>query len=435
MLRRSIMNQLISWADSRERKPLLLYGARQTGKTFLLNELAAKTFPGDSVRFDLERDARARQAFEYDLNPEALIRRLSQVAGQRIDSERTLLILDEVQSSNRALTSLKYFCEDMPQLHVAAAGSLLGVAVNQQGFSMPVGKVQTMTLHPMSFDEFLDAMGDGGIIPEIRDCYERAEAFYLHDAMLERFWQYVIVGGMPEAVARFAEDGDYAAARDVQSTIIDLYVADMAKYATPTETARIRDTWNSIPAQLAKENHKFQYKLVKSGGRASLYASSIAWLMAAGLVERCARVASGRLPLAMHEDASAFKIYMSDTGLLSARAELDPSTLLDADYRKQLDLGGIVENYVAQALAANNIALRYWTSGNLAEVDFVMQPHDSTSAMPIEVKSSDNTRSRSLATYRSKYEPTESMRLSTKNFGVDNGIRSVPLYAAFCIGR
>jgi hypothetical protein len=209
----------------------------------------------------------------------------------------------------------------------------------------------------------------------------------------------------------------------------------MAKYATPTETARIRDTWNSIPAQLAKENHKFQYKLVKNGGRASLYASSIAWLLAAGLVERCARVASGRLPLAMHEDASAFKIYMSDTGLLSARAELDPSTLLDADYRKQLDLVGIVENYVAQALAANNIALRYWTSGNMAEVDFVMQPHDSTSAMPIEVKSSDNTRSRSLATYRSKYEPTESMRLSTKNFGVDNGIRSVPLYAAFCIGR
>lgn len=432
-MRRNMLEQLVEWAVSRDRKPLLLYGARQTGKTYLLTELAKTVFPGNCVRFDLERDLRARQAFEMDLDPQSVVRRLSQVSGQPIVPGRTLLILDEIQASNRALASLKYFQEDMPQLHVAAAGSLLGVAVNRQGFSMPVGKVETLTLHPMGFDEFLDAMGEGALVSEIRECHAQSRPFYLHESMLERFWQYVIVGGMPEAVERFAQDGDFAAVRTVQSTIADLYVADMAKYATPVETARIRDTWNSIPAQLAKENHKFQYKLVRSGGRASVYGPSIAWLLAAGLVERCARVSSGRLPLAMHEDASAFKIYMSDTGLLAARSELDPALVLDANYRRQLDLGGIVENYVAQALAVNGVPLRYWTSGNAAEVDFVMQMPGAAVATPVEVKSSDNTRARSLTVYRGKYEPAEAIRLSVKNFGADNGIRSVPLYAAFCL--
>lgn len=432
-MRRNMLERLVEWAVSRDRKPLLLYGARQTGKTYLLTELAKTVFPGDCVRFDLERDLRARQAFEMDLDPQSVVRRLSQVSGQPIVPGRTLLILDEIQASNRALASLKYFQEDMPQLHVAAAGSLLGVAVNRQGFSMPVGKVETLTLHPMGFDEFLDAMGEGALISEIRECHAQSRPFYLHESMLERFWQYVIVGGMPEAVERFAQDGDFAAVRTVQSTIADLYVADMAKYATPVETARIRDTWNSIPAQLAKENRKFQYKLVRSGGRASVYGPSIVWLLAAGLVERCTRVSSGRLPLAMHEDASAFKIYMSDTGLLAARSELDPALVLDANYRRQLDLGGIVENYVAQALAVNGVPLRYWTSGNAAEVDFVMQMPGAAVATPVEVKSSDNTRARSLTVYRGKYEPAEAIRLSTKNFGTDNGIRSVPLYAAFCL--
>lgn len=434
-MRRNIMDQLVEWAVSRSRKPLLLYGARQTGKTYALNELARTVFSGESVRFDLERDSRARQAFESDLEPRNIIRRLSQVSGWQIDPERTLLILDEVQSSNRALASLKYFCEDMPHLHVAAAGSLLGVAVNRQGFSMPVGKVHTLTLHPMSFDEFLDAVGEGGLVAEIRDCYKHAVPFYLHDAMLERFWQYLMVGGMPESVSRFAQNGSFGEVREVQAGIADLYAADMAKYATPVETARIRDTWNSIPAQLAKENHKFQYKLVRSGGRAATYAPSIAWLLAAGLAERCVRVSSGRLPLAMHEDAAAFKVYMADAGLLAARSELDPAMVLDADRRRRIELGGIVENYVAQALAANGIPLRYWTSGNTAEVDFVMQTGDSDVGVPIEVKSSDNTRSRSLSVYREKYAPDEAIRLSTKNFGIDGRIRSVPLYAAFCVGQ
>ncbi|PWG63454.1 ATP-binding protein [Bifidobacterium callitrichidarum] len=434
-MHRNMLARLKDWATSHDYKPLLLYGARQTGKTYLLTELARTVFPGNCVRFDLERDDRARRVFDADLDAETLVRRLEQVSGQRIKPGHTLLILDEIQASNRALVSLKYFHEDMPQLHVAAAGSLLGVAVNRQGFSMPVGKVETLTLHPMSFDEFLDAMGDGAMVPEIRACYEGSEPCYLHDAMMERFWQYLMVGGMPEAVSRFAQTGDYLEVRGIQSAITDLYVTDMAKYATPTESARIRDTWRSIPAQLAKENHKFQYKLVHSGGRASVYSTAISWLLAAGLVERCTCISSGQLPLAMHEDASAFKIYMSDTGLLAARSELDPAMVLDAIRRSHLDLGGLVENAVAQALTANEVPLRYWTSGNTAEVDFVMQSAGMTAGMPIEVKSSFNTRSRSLAVYRGKYAPETVIRISPKNFGMDNGIRSVPLYAAFCIGQ
>lgn len=432
-MKRNALPQLTEWAASRNRKPLLLYGARQTGKTWLLHELASSTFGTDYVRFDLERDGLARQVFEQELDPTTLVHRLSQIARTRINPETTLLILDEVQASNRALASLKYFYEDMPQLRVAAAGSLLGVAVNQRGFTMPVGKVKTMTLHPMGFDEFLEAVGDGRFVDEIRECYRGAKPFYLHEAMLERFWQYLLVGGMPEAVTEFAASGDYGAVRDIQTDIIDLYVADMAKYATPVETARVRDIWNSIPAQLAKENHKFQYKLVKSGGRASTYAVAISWLLSAGLAERCVRVSSGQVPLAMHEDESAFKVYMSDTGLLAARSGLDSTLTLDVGYRRRIDLGGIVENYVAQNLTANNVPLRYWTSGNTAEVDFVIQPPRAVAGVPVEVKSSGNTRSRSLSVYRGKYGPAESIRVSTKNFGLDNGVRSVPLYAAFCI--
>ncbi|PWG59622.1 ATPase [Bifidobacterium catulorum] len=434
-MRRNMMKRLVEWRKTYGHKPLLVYGARQTGKTYLLNEFAKTEFANDYVRVDLERDGRARQVFEQDLEPRILIRRLSQISGTRIDPDHTLLFLDEIQASNRALASLKYFQEDMPQLSVVAAGSLLGVAVNQQGFTAPVGKVQTLTLRPMNFAEFVDALGEGALVEEIRESYRSGEAFYLHDEMLSRFWQYLLVGGMPEAVAEYVRSGSFDAVRVVQMDIADLYSADMAKYASPVETARIRDTWNSIPAQLAKENHKFQYKLVHSGGRASVYAPAISWLLSAGLVERCVRVSSGRLPLAMHEDAAAFKVYMGDTGLLSARSELRQDMVMDAGRRRWVDLGGIVENYVAQHICANGVPLRYWTSGATAEVDFVMQMDDGIAGVPVEVKSSDNTRSRSLSVYRGKYEPGEALRLSTKNFGSDNGIRSVPLYAAFCIGE
>ena len=434
-MKRGVLDDLREWERRRRRKPLLLYGARQVGKTHVLKEFG-RSF--DSfVYCDLERNGRARAVFESsvetDLDPATILRRLSAVLGVVIDPERSLLVLDEIQASNRALASLKYFAEDMPQLRLIGAGSLLGVAVSTQGFTMPVGKVQTCTMHPMTFPEFLAALGEESMVEEIRECYASGSPFYLHDHLMERLWTYALVGGMPEAVADYRENGDFQEVAEVQSDILELYVADMAKYATAGETARIRDVWDSIPAQLAKPNHKFQYKAVRTGGRASRYADAIAWLLSAGLVTRCVNVTSGLSPLKAHEDAETFKIYMADTGLLAQAEGLDAGLMLDEAGRARMDLGGLGENLVGQMLTANGIPLRYWTSNSTAEIDFVYERRGIAGGIPIEVKTSEHVRSRSLASFRAKYDPTEAIRVSAKNFGNENGIRSVPLYAAFCI--
>lgn len=437
-MRRVALDDFVVWKNGKRRKPLLVYGARQVGKTHTLKEFGRAYFDSCAY-FDLERDGRARAVFEgdpnADLDPETIVRRLSTISGRSIDPESTLLVLDEIQASNRALASLKYFCEDMPQLHVVGAGSLLGVAVREKGFTMPVGKVQTYTMHPMTFPEFLDALGEGGLVDEIRESYESGTPFYLHEHMMECLWTYMLVGGMPEAVEVFREDHDFDEVASVQGDIHALYVGDMAKYATASETARIRDVWDSIPSQLAKENHKFQYKMVKSGGRASVYGDAISWLLSSGLIHRCVNVNSGASPLKKHESSASFKIYMSDTGLLAQAEGLSAPMLLDESVRGKLDIGGLGENLVAQMLSANGMPLRYWTSDSTAEVDFVIERKDAVGGIPIEVKTSTHVRSRSLASYRAKYAPAECVRVSAKNFGMENGIRSIPLYAAFCIAE
>lgn len=432
-MQRDAMERLKAWKDQPSRKPLLMYGARQVGKSYLLQQFGAECFENVAY-FDLERQLAVRTAFEGELSVSTIMRKLEQVDGRRIDPSNTLIVLDEVQASNRALASLKYFCEDLPSAYVVAAGSLLGVAVKREGFSAPVGKVETMTLLPMTFPEFLRAIGHELMIKGIEESYRTGEPYVLHDQALDLFWTYLIVGGMPEAVRAYAEDGDFERVRSVQGYVSDLYVADMAKYAAPAETARVREAWASIPAQLAKENHKFQYSTVKSGGRASRYAAALDWLETAGLVIRCVQVTSGQVPLSMQENRSAFKIYQSDTGLLSCSMGLNPSLLLQEDSRKLIDVDALVENYVAQALVAQGITPRYWASQGRAEVDFIIE--DGTArAVPIEVKSSGNVRSRSLSVYCEKYRPARALRLSMKNFGYDGQVGSVPLYAAFCIGR
>ena len=432
-MKRNALRALEAWKQNPRRKPLLVYGARQVGKTYLLKEFGAANFKS-IVYFDLEKQADARAAFEGDLSPRIIMSNLSQVTGRSIDISNTLIVFDEVQASNRALASLKYFCEEMPEAYVAAAGSLLGVAVNREGYSAPVGKVDTLTLPPMTFDEFLSALGQERLAKGIRESYERNEAYFLHDRALDLYRAYLLVGGMPEAVRIYSETGDFDAVSRVQDTILNLYIADMAKYAQPYETARIIEAWKSVPAQLAKENRKFQYKTVRSGGRASQYETALAWLEAAGLVNRCVQVTSGRLPLALHENRTAFKIYLADTGLLSALMRIRPSMLFDEEGRRELDAGAVTENYVAQALVAQGLSLAYWASQGKAEVDFVIDL-GSSKAIPLEVKSSSNVRSKSLSVYRDKYAPPYALRLSTKNFGFENGMRSIPLYAAFCLAR
>ena len=415
-MERNALGDLEAWKRDPRRKPLLMYGARQVGKTYLLKEFGARNFE-EVAYFDLEKQADARAAFQGNLAPETIVSNLSQVSGRSIDVSRTLIVFDEVQASNRALASLKYFYEDMPEACVVAAGSLLGVAVSREGYSAPVGKVDTYTLHPMTFDGF-----------------DRDEPYFLHERALDLYRTYVLVGGMPEAVLVYDETKDFNEVAAVQNNILDLYVADMAKYAQPFETARIVEAWRSVPAQLAKENKKFQYKTVRSGGRASQYETALAWLETAGLVNRCLQIVSGQLPLSLHENRDAFKMYLADTGLLSARMQVRAAMLFDEEGRKELDAGALTENYVAQVLTSRGFDLLYWVSQGKAEVDFVIDV-GMQKAVPIEVKSSRNVRSKSLSVYREKYEPPYAIRLSTRNFGFEGGVKSVPLYAAFCLRR
>ena len=432
-MERNALGDLEAWKRSPRRKPLLMCGARQVGKTYLLKEFGARDF--DKVAyFDLEKQADARAAFRGNLSPETIVSNLSQVAGRLIDVASTLIVLDEVQASNHALASLKYFYEDMPEACIVAAGSLVGVAVNREGYSAPVGKVDTYTLRPMTFDEFLRAIGQEALIEGIQSSFELCEPCFLHERALDLYRAYVLVGGMPEAVLVYEKTKDFSEVAAVQDTILDLYVADMAKYAQPYETARIVEAGRSVPAQLAKENKKFQYKTVRSGGRASQYETALAWLETAGLVNRCVQITSGQLPLSLHENREAFKMYLADTGLLSARMQVRPAMLFDGEGRKELDAGALAENYVAQALTAQGLDLLYWVSQGKAKVDFVVDA-GAPKAVPIEVKSSRNVRSKSLSVYREKYEPPYAIRLSTKNFGFEGGMKSVPLYAAFCLRR
>lgn len=429
-MQRDITDRFVAWKERPQRKPILLYGARQVGKSYALSEFGTTHFEHVAA-FDLERQAAARSAFEGDLDADVILERLSQVIGWRIVPEDTLIILDEIQASNRALASLKYLAEALPHGYVAAAGSLLGVAVSRDGFSAPVGSVEPMTMRPLSFPEFLRATGNELMVAGIRDAFESGAPYALHERALELLRSYMLVGGMPEAVSTYLDEG-IDAARNVQGFIHDLYIADMAKYAAPLETARIREAWASIPSQLAKENHKFQYKTVRSGGRASRYESALDWLETAGLVNRCVQITSGHVPLALHENRAAFKIYQADTGLLAYSMGLSPQLVFDEQARRHADLGAVTENYVAQELVLAGYTPRYWVSQGTAEVDFVIESQ-AGEAVPVEVKSSENVRSRILGVYCGKYEPSRALRLSPKNFGYDGVVHSVPLYAAFCL--
>ena len=430
-MKRNAIQALEGWMKKKTRKPLLLYGARQVGKTYLLKEFG-KTCFDNTLYLDLEKNSELKSAFDGDLSPKTILTKLSQITGHSINTLNTLIIIDEIQASNRALTSLKYFCEEMPQAYIVAAGSLLGVAVNNEGYSAPVGKVDILTLRPMSFDEFLMALGQEALIDGIKECFDTSEAFFLHERALDLYRTYLLVGGMPEPVKRYTETGSFDDAALSQNAILDLYVVDMAKYAKPYETARIIEAWKSIPSQLAKENKKFQYKTVRSGGRAMQYETALAWLETTGLINRCTQISSGQLPLALHENRSMFKMYMLDTGLLAASMGVHTSSLFSESGRSAFDAGAITENYVAQALSANGFNLSYWTSQGKAEVDFIVDL-GLQKAVPLEVKSSSNVRSRSLSVYCDKYEPPYSIKTSTKNFGFENGVRSIPLYAMFCV--
>jgi len=359
------------------------------------------------------------------------MKELSVISGETIFEEKSLIFFDEIQACSKALTALKYFAEEAPGYAVIAAGSLLGVTINRDNSSYPVGKIESVRMYPLDFEEYLWAMGQKNAAEIIRECFATFSACSLHEALLDHYHTYLYTGGMPRVVKEYAESTDLFMADPVKSNINDAYMADIARYAGKAETVKIISVYSSLPAQLAKENHKFMYNVIKSGARVADYAASIDWLKAAGIVLSCHRVSEGRIPLGAYTDPSAFKLYHFDVGLLAAMTGLTAKSLTSETVTGSGFKGAMAENYVAGSFSASGYSLSYWESQGKAEVDFVLQTEKGI--IPVEVKSGDRIRSRSLSEYVNRYSPPFSYRLSEKNFGNENNIRSVPLYAAFCI--
>ena len=426
------MGYLQAWKENPHRKPLILQGARQVGKTWSILEFGCTHY--DNVAyFNFETNPKLNKTFDENISPDYLIPILSHIAGQTIVKGKTLIVFDEVQLCERALTSLKYFCEDAPEYHIVVAGSLLGVAVNRAKFSFPVGKVDMKTLYPMDVEEFMLAMGEGALVERIKECFQTDTPMpsALHDAAMQLYRQYLVVGGMPECVMQFVQTRDYILIRHIQDTILASYLNDMSKYNNLNEIKKTRLAYDNITVQLSKKNTRFQYKLIKKGGRASEFENAIEWLCLSGIVSQVYRVEQIKKPLENYRDIDAFKIYVSDLGLLCAKKDLAANDVLYMVEELNDFKGGMAENYVNVQLTINGYSTYYWESDRGAEIDFVIQREGQL--IPIEVKSADNTRAKSLKVYMDTYKPAYAIKLSAKNFGFEDGKKIVPLYAAFCI--
>lgn len=433
-MERYIAEELLEWKKMEKgRLPFVLYGARQVGKTYVLQHFGRDHYK-NSIYVNFERMPVIAEYFDGDLKPERLIRFLEEYFSDRIIPEQTLIIFDEIQACERALTSLKYFAEEAPEYHIAAAGSLLGVAVHRNQYSFPVGKVIMKTMYPLRFDEFLNATGNGHLTRLICEHYEELSEMpgQTHREIMEWFRRYLFIGGMPAVVRKYVEEGSLVNIPELQHMILNAYIADMAKYASSGECTKIQNAFRSLPAQLAKDNRKFQYKLIRKGATAGLFGDSISWLVMAGVALECDKVTRGELPLPVFRDVSSFKLYMSDVGLLSAFAGIMPENIVRQEL-SDVYKGALSENYVAQTLRAGGHELYYWASDSpCAEVDFVIQRKGEI--IPIEVKYDENVHARSLKHFVKLYQPKQAVRLSARNFGMDEkGMASVPLYAAFCI--
>ena len=429
-MKRLIEQRLYEWKNSLNRKPLLIYGARQIGKTYSMLTFGKEHY-ANVVYCNFESTMDLHAIFERNLDPERIVSAISAMYNTEITKGNTLIIFDEIQACERALTSLKYFQEQANDYHVIAAGSLLGLSINRGLYSFPVGKVDMLTMYPLTFEEFLLATGNEQLVSLIQEAYVKYSPVALHEKAMDLYRTYLVVGGYPAAVQKYLDTGSFNAVRAEQSSISNAYIADMAKYATPSEMIKSIEVYNSLLSQLSKENTKFQYSVIGSKARAKDYEISIAWLKSANVVLHCQRTSEGKYPLSLYEDRTSFKIYYSDVGLLTMRMSIAPNAILQPYNLSDKMRGMMAENFVAEQLAANGFSLYYWTSGNSAEVDFVIQ-QDSYS-IPIEVKSSDNVKAKSLQTYIKKYSPKYSIRISSKHFGNENGIRSIPLYAIFCL--
>jgi uncharacterized protein len=426
-IHRDITQKLIVWKQSSTRKPLILQGARQVGKTWILKSFGQQNFP-DIAYFNFEAQPDLKQFFQQTKEPNRIIRDLSLVAGKTIIPNETLVIFDEIQECNEALNSLKYFQEEAPAYAIACAGSLLGVALNR-GASFPVGKVDFQTIHPLNFSEFLSVSS-----PQLYDYlhqfdYSGAIPDIFFNQLVQQFNLFLISGGMPEAVVTLINEKSIEKTDEVLSGILNAYRLDFSKHTENNNIQKINHIWESLPSQLARENKKFVYRAVKSGARAREYEDALLWLDHAGLIHRIFRNEKPALPLSAYDDLSAFKVYLSDVGLLRRLAGLSASVILDGSLLYTEFKGSLIENYVLQnILPVFDIPPRYWTSGNLAEIDFLVQFN--SKIIPIEVKSNENIRSKSLSVYEKQYQPSLRIRYSLKNFSFDGNLINIPLFLA-----
>ena len=433
---RIAIEKLYRWKESRRRKPLIIQGARQVGKTWLMKEFGRSAYR-DMIYINFDSNSRMAELFASDLNTDRLIMGIELYTGKKIDPDSTLLIFDEVQEVPRALSSLKYFYENAPQYHIICAGSLLGIALHE-GTSFPVGKVDFLELYPLSFREFLMAV-TGIQFAKLLDSQDYKMITSFKQTYIEALKQYYFIGGMPEAVENFTEERDFYEVREVQKRILEAYEQDFSKHAPLEIVPKIRMVWNSIPSQLAKENKKFLYGLVREGGRAKEYETAIMWLCDCGLVYKIERVKGGGIPLKAYVDQKAFKLFVVDVGLLGCMTGLSPKILLDGNDLFTEFKGALTEQYVCQQLKTlENLSIYYYTNDRgSCEVDFVVDTGERT--VPVEVKAEVNLKAKSLKTYYEKHQPEISIRTSMADYRPEEWLMNLPLYAieeiCSCISR
>jgi len=423
---RVAIEKLYKWKESKRRKPLIIEGARQVGKTWLMKEFGSKAY-ANTVYINFDSNSRMAELFASDLNTDRLIMGLELYTGRKIEADNTLLIFDEVQEVPRALSSLKYFYENAPQYHIICAGSLLGIALHG-GTSFPVGKVDFLKLFPLSFKEFLMATGSERFAKLLDEQdYEMITSF--KQTYIDALKHYYFVGGMPEAVQSFAENKDFNEVRDIQKRILAAYEQDFSKHAPYEIVPKIRMIWNSIPSQLAKENKKFIYGLVREGGRAKEYETAIMWLTDCGLVHKVSRVNAAGLPLKAYEDLRSFKLFIVDVGLLGCMTGLHQRTLLDGNDLFAEFKGALTEQYVCQQLKTiEDLGVYYYTNDRgSCEIDFIIDT--SEQIIPVEVKAEVNLKAKSLRAYREKFEPDISVRTSMADYKKEDWLVNLPLYA------
>jgi len=422
---RKIIRQLVEWKEDKQRKPLLLEGARQTGKTYILQHFGKEHFKNVAYINMENASDELKQIFDGSINPQRIVQQLEIIFGFAILPETTLLIFDEVQEIPRALTSLKYFYEDAPEYNVVASGSLLGIFLHP-GTSFPVGKVDFMKMQPMDFEEFLIANGEQRLVDFARENVN--DLAFLSEKLYDYFKYYLVTGGMPEVVQSWITEKNIEKVDKIQDTILQTYIRDFSKHAKESDCIRIKQIFDSLPDQFAKQNDKFIYGVVREGARAREYELAIEWLLAAGIVHRVNHVKCGdKLPLRAYSERNSFKLYFIDAGLFRHFAKIPTAVVLNKSTIFNEFNGLLVEQYVLQEL--NKYELFYWTSGAQAEVDFVTQID--SKIIPIEVKSGLNEKAQSLKVYRKKYSPELSIRFSLLPFKNDNGLINIPLYYSF----